>query len=182
MVHPLTREAWKLHDKNNRCHSCKFHDSQGASNERWNGRQWPLDSRIRLYTHFLILFRAAWIWMHSYDESMDFSGFREYAKFFKTILFFFFFMKLFLIFIIKCSSSFFCKSGEKGTGGKFGEGRVQVRLERGIIKIEGVSLNERGLSYSMLSNVNTTLFLLTQIIFAARLHVYRRLVIFLSFS
>lgn len=101
---------------------------------------------------------------------------------FKTILFFFFFMKLFLIFIIKCSSSFFCKSGEKGTGGKFGEGRVQVRLERGIIKIEDVSLNERGLSYSMLSNVNTTLFLLTQIIFAARLHVYRRLVIFLSFS
>lgn len=75
--------------------------------------------------------------------------------------FFFFFMKLFLIFIIKCSSSFFCKSGEKGTGGKFGEGRVQVRLERGIIKIEGVSLNERGLSFSMLSNVNTTLFLLT---------------------
>lgn len=29
MVHPLTREAWKLHDKNN--HSCKFHDSQTVS-------------------------------------------------------------------------------------------------------------------------------------------------------
>ena len=43
MVHPLTREAWKLHDKNNRC-AIRANSQRGLS-------KWPAENPA---LHFLV--------------------------------------------------------------------------------------------------------------------------------
>lgn len=94
--------------------------------------KWPtLDSRIRLYTHFLMLFRVpaphpSWIWMHGSCIAKNASSDLQ---------------KQFCFFVLQ-NLIFECLFIRERKGRRnlwiYGIGL-------GIIKIEGISLNERGL-------------------------------------
>lgn len=94
--------------------------------------KWPtLDSRIRLYTHFLMLFRVpaphpSWIWMHGSCIAKNASSDLQ---------------KQFCFFVLQ-NLIFECLFIRERKGRR---NLWICGIGLGIIKIEGISLNERGL-------------------------------------